>query len=87
MDNIRKPIELYKKYVRLQKSLNKRINTNTHIGIYDLFIPSFKMDCHNLAAITCNIFRACGIPVVYEFTPNGLIKIAGIIGAVPPIPL
>ena len=50
MDNIRKPIELYKKYVRLQKSLNKRINTNTHIGIYDLFIPSFKMDCHNLAA-------------------------------------
>ena len=70
MDNIRKPIELYKKYVRLQKSLNKRINTNTHIGIYDLFIPSFKMDCHNLAAITCNIFRACGIPVVYEFTPQ-----------------
>lgn len=28
------------------------------------------MDCHNLAAITCNIFRACGIPVVYEFTPQ-----------------
>ena len=42
MDNIRKPIELYKKYVRLQKSLNKRINTNTHIGIYDLFILHSK---------------------------------------------
>nr|WP_306562557.1 hypothetical protein [Bacteroides intestinalis] len=74
MDNIRKPIELYKKYVRLQKSLNKRINTNTHIGTYDLFLPTFKMDCHNLATITCNIFRACGIPVVYEFTPQWIDK-------------
>lgn len=70
MDNIRKPIELYKEYVRLQRNLNKHVNTNIHIGTYDLFIPAFKMDCHNLAAITCNIFRACGIPVAYEFTPQ-----------------
>lgn len=68
MDDIHKPIELYKKYVRHQKDMNKRVTTDTHIGIYDLFIPSFIMDCHNLAATTCNIFRACGIPVVYEFT-------------------
>lgn len=68
MNNIRKPIELYKKYVRQQQNMNKRIKTHIHIGTYDLFIPAFKMDCHNLTAITCNIFRACGIPVVYEFT-------------------
>lgn len=70
MDDIRKPIDLYKKYIRQQRSINKRIITSTHIGIYDLFIPTFKMDCHNQATITCNIFRACGIPVVYEFTPQ-----------------
>lgn len=70
MNDIHKPIDLYKKYVRQQRDINKRIVTNTHIGIYDLFIPAFKMDCHNQATITCNIFRACGIPVVYEFTPQ-----------------
>lgn len=70
MDNIRKPIGRYKKYVRLQKSLNDYITSSAHIGTYDLFIPAFKMDCHNLAAITCNLFRACGMPVVYEFTPQ-----------------
>lgn len=70
MENIRKPIELYKKYVRKQKEMNKYISSSAHIGTYDLFIPAFKMDCHNLAAITCNIFRACGMPVVYEFTPQ-----------------
>lgn len=70
MDNIRKPIERYKQYVRLQKSLNDYITSSAHIGTYDLFIPAFKMDCHNLAAITCNLFRACGMPVAYEFTPQ-----------------
>lgn len=69
-DNIYKIIEVCNKYVKWQKEMNKRVTANFHIGVYDLFIPAFKMDCHNLSAITCNIFRACGIPVVYEFTPQ-----------------
>ncbi len=68
MKNIFQPIEQYKKYIRQQKEMNKRVATHSHIGVYDLFIPAFIMDCHNLAATTCNLFRACGMPTVYEFT-------------------
>lgn len=70
MENIIKPIEQYKIYVRRQKKINKHIAIHSHIGVYDLFIPAFIMDCHNLAATTCNLFRSCGIPAVYEFTPQ-----------------
>lgn len=68
MTDISQSIEQYKKYVRQQKEMNKRVTTHSHIGVYDLFIPAFIMDCHNLAATTCNLFRACGMPIVYEFT-------------------
>ena len=68
--DIRKPIKYYQKYVRQQRTMNYYVKSAHHIGMFDLFIPAFKMDCHNLAAITCNNFRACGIPVVYEFTPQ-----------------
>lgn len=87
MDDIRKPIDCYQKYVRLQKTMNAYITSKHHVGLFDPFIPAFKMDCHNLAARTCNYFRACGIPVVYEFTPNGQIKTADIIGVPRPIPI
>lgn len=70
MTDIRKPIDCYRKYVRLQKEMNDYITSSHHVGPFDPFIPAFKMDCHNLAARTCNYFRACGIPVVYEFTPQ-----------------
>lgn len=70
MDNIYKPIDSYQKYIRLQRSMNAYIASNHHIDLFDPFIPAFKMDCHNLAARTCNFFRSCGIPVVYEFTPQ-----------------
>lgn len=70
MNDIRKPIKCYQKYVRLQKTMNTYITSSHHVGLFDPFIPAFKMDCHNLAARTCNYFRACGIPVVYEFTPQ-----------------
>ena len=63
-------IENYKKYVRWQKEMNKQVISDKHIGPFDLFIPAFKMDCSNLAVYTCNYFRACGIPTVYEFTPQ-----------------
>ena len=70
IDNIRIVIENYKKYVQWQKEMNKHVSSEVHIGPFDIFIPPFKMDCSNLAALTCNYFRACGIPVVYEFTPQ-----------------
>lgn len=70
MDDIRTVIENFKKYVRLQKDLNKHITTKHHIGPFDLFMPSFKMDCKNLSIRTCHFFRACGIPVACEFTPQ-----------------
>lgn len=70
MNDIRTVIENFKKYTRLQKDLNKHINTRHHIGTFDLFMPAFKMDCKNLGIRTCHFFRACGIPVVYEFTPQ-----------------
>ena len=68
--NIYAAIENYKKYVGWQKEMNKYVTSEEHIGPFDLFIPAFKMDCNNLAARTCNYFRACGIPTVYEFTPQ-----------------
>ena len=68
--DIRKPIQYYQEYVRQQRTMNYYVTSAHHIGRFDLFIPAFKMDCHNLAAITCNYFRACGIPVVCEFTPQ-----------------
>lgn len=68
IEDIRKPIACYQKYATMQKAMNTYISSRHHVGIFDPFIPAFKMDCHNLAAHTCNYFRACGIPVVYEFT-------------------
>lgn len=68
--DIHMPIEQYKQHALAQKSMNRFIKTDTHTGIYDIYLPVFAADCGNLAATTCNIFRACGIPVVYEFTPQ-----------------
>lgn len=70
MNNILHPIDYYQKYVRLQRAMHAYITSTHHVGTFDPFIPAFKMDCHNLAARTCNYFRASGIPVVYEFTPQ-----------------
>lgn len=59
----------YKDYVKRMRWLTDYIPTEHHMGVYDLFTPKFKNDCQNISAWTCNIFRACGIPAVYEFTP------------------
>lgn len=69
-NDIRKPIKCYQEYVKQQRTMNYYVKSAHHIGMFDLFIPAFKMDCHNLAARTCNFFRSCGLPVVYEFTPQ-----------------
>lgn len=70
MDDIRKPIGVYKQNALAQKKMNKRVKNESHTGLYDIYLPMFEKDCRNLAAITCNILRACGIPVALEFTPQ-----------------
>lgn len=68
MENIYKPLEWYKVYMAKQKWLNGKAWFKRRTALFDLRLPQFKMDCHNLAAWTCNYFRACGIPVAYEYT-------------------
>ena len=63
-------LERYKTYVEKCRWINKYIKPKNHLGIYDLFISKFKMDCHNMTNWSCNVLRSCGIPTVYEFTPK-----------------
>lgn len=70
MDDICKPIACYQKVSRLQKKMNAYVSHEHHIGLFDPFIPPFTLDCSNLALRACNYLRACGVPTVYEFTPQ-----------------
>lgn len=70
LTDITLPIERYKAYISQCRWLNYYIKTKDHTGIFDLFLPRFKMDCYHLTNWTCNIFRACGIPVYHEYTPQ-----------------
>ncbi len=77
MENIRYPLDCYEKQVRLRKKMNAHITKKVHLGAFDLYLPAFRMDCHNLGIRTCNYFRACGIPVVLEFTPQWVAQESG----------
>nr|WP_297167091.1 discoidin domain-containing protein [uncultured Dysgonomonas sp.] len=68
--NITLPLERYKAYVEKCRWLNYYTRPEKHIALFDLFLPKFKMDCHNMTNWSCNILRACGIPAVYEYTPQ-----------------
>lgn len=70
MDDICKPIACYQKVSRLQKKMNAYVTHKQHIGMFDPFIPPFTLDCSNLSMRACNYLRACGVPTVYEFTPQ-----------------
>ena len=72
LGTIHESVEWYKIYVDKCRWLNKYVKPKEHMGIYDLFVPRFKMDCHNMTNWSCNVLRACGIPAVYEFTPKWL---------------
>ena len=63
-------LERYKTYVNKCRWMNKHVKAKEHLGIYDLFIPKFKMDCHNMTTWSNNVLRACGVPTVYEYTPQ-----------------
>ncbi|MCD8555687.1 MAG: hypothetical protein LRY59_03440 [Bacteroides graminisolvens] len=67
---IKESLDNYKAYVAKCRWINKHLRPKEHCGIYDLFIPKFKMDCHNMTNWSNNILRSCGVPVVYEFTPQ-----------------
>ena len=67
--SIYEQLEYYKTYVDKSRWINKYTKPKGHLGIYDLYVPKFKMDCHNMTNRSCNILRANGIPTVYEFTP------------------
>ena len=62
-------LERFKIYVDKCRWINHHVKVEKTLGIYDLFIPKFKMDCHNMTNWSCNVLRSCGIPTVYEFTP------------------
>lgn len=67
--NINDRLEKFKVYVDKCRWINHHVKVEKTLGIYDLFIPKFKMDCHNMTNWSCNVLRSCGIPTVYEFTP------------------
>ena len=70
MEDIYKPLECYKKRIDLYKKLNARITKKKPVGAFELYLPDIDIDCHNLSIYTCNFLRACGIPIVFEFTPQ-----------------
>jgi hypothetical protein len=68
MDKTTIPISRFKAYFMKQRWLNSYIRPENHLGVYDLFLPAYKMNCHNNAMWTCDIFRSLGVPIVYEYT-------------------
>lgn len=70
MNKITIPIERYKLYTLKQQRISYYTTRNENLELYDLFLPSTEFNCHNQVTWTGNIFRACGIPICYEFTPQ-----------------
>ena len=69
-DKITVPIERYKMYILKQQRISYYTERKNNLELYDLFLPSTEFNCHNQVTWTANLFRACGIPVCYEFTPQ-----------------
>lgn len=64
-------LEWYKTYAEKCRRFNNYIKTKRNTGLfYDFLLRKAGWDCQNTANWTCDILRACGIPVVYEFTPK-----------------
>lgn len=68
--DVRKPIDRYRAFVGKCRWYNQYSKPSAHAAIYDLILPKFRMNCHSLTNWSVNIFRSCGIPVVYEYTPQ-----------------
>lgn len=64
------PIERYKMYILKQQRISYYTKRKEDLGLYDLYLPGTMRNCHSQVTWTSNIFRSCGIPVCYEFTPQ-----------------
>ena len=61
----------YKDYIANSRwVMGHRTAKVRELGIYELLLPIVRSDCHAVAAVTCDIMRACGIPTVLEYTPK-----------------
>ena len=67
-NTIYEKLEHFITYVDKCRWINHHTKPKGHLGIYDLYVPKFKMDCHNMTNWSCNVLRANGIPTAYEFT-------------------
>ncbi|MBM6714806.1 hypothetical protein H6A36_13705 [Phocaeicola coprocola] len=63
-------LNCYKNFFSKCRWFNTYTTPQFHLGMYDLYLPRFKMDCHNMTNWSCKVFRAQGIPCTYEFTPQ-----------------
>lgn len=70
MESIRTVIGEYIQYITDLRILYRGATPQGHLGVYDLYMNEFKMNCFNITTWSCNILRASGIPVYFEFTPQ-----------------
>lgn len=68
--HIKAPLARYKAFVNKNRWINHYTKPVEKAAMYDLFFPKFKMDCHNMTNWSVRVLRACGIPAVYEYTPQ-----------------
>ena len=68
--DIRTAIGNYIRYVTEQRILFRDAVPTGHLGMYDMYMNAFKMSCFEITTWSCNILRACGLPVYFEFTPQ-----------------
>lgn len=68
--SIEEAIDCYNIYVGKCRWISRLVTPGDKLGLFDLFVPRSKMDCHTMTNWHCNVMRACGLPAVYEFTPK-----------------
>lgn len=68
--NVMLPLSNFQAFVSKARWLNHFTKPLSRSGMYDLILPKFKMDCHNMTNWSIRVLRSCGIPVVYEYTPQ-----------------
>ena len=62
-------IERYMEYVNKMRWISSSTARDT-IGPYSLFISRLSMSCELITTWSCNLLRSCGIPTVFEYTPQ-----------------
>lgn len=70
INDIRTIIGRYNNYIEGMRNMHREATPKDHLGIYDMYMSAFKRNCFNITTWSCNIFRSCGLPVYFEFTPQ-----------------